>query len=296
MAVNVENIQQQLHPSYQQELLNILRGSQDLSREPFSPYQMGSRENPTNNVVAPLSPLQRQAMDYGARSTESWTPFINRAVRVAGDINPSYVNNQNYERYTNPFETRAIRTVADDVTRAFHEQMLPSIQAHFIRRGQHGGSAQRNLVDRATRTMTAELANRIAPLRAYGYEMGGRQFGEEQDRRAKLAELLTGLGRQNQASRIADLGMLTTLGGEQQQQHQNELDAIRREWDRQQAHPYQLLQMRQAIAQGLPFPTQTIRNYEQMAAPQHQVNRAGNLSALAMALFQGRHRGLFGGQ
>lgn len=284
MAANAGDIQVQQvqqNPRHLAELEDILKLSRDVSVEPYF-------RNPYKAVVKP-SPYQKQAQRMGSQ-TQQWLPFLQQSQQQLANVNPSYA--QNYQQYMNPFESGAVNKVTQDVTRNFNENVLPGIEAHFIKRGQHGSSKARQMVNKATRDMNSELAGRLAQLRAYGYEMGGRQHESEQKRRMEMAELMSTLGRQAQASHIADVGMLQNIGQEEYQHRQDIADALRNEWAQSRRHPYEMLQMRHSIAQGLPFATSNV--YESMGRPQQQVNRSGNLSSLALALLGARRRGMFG--
>lgn len=286
MAASVQNIFSSIPPQQiGKEVQDLLYGSRKIYDSPIPNYTgvMDVKENKLQQEA------YNMAHDY-ARGN-SWRPFVTEAQELARRAQQSYP--EQYQNYMNPYENAVAKTVSSDVARNFTENILPSLESHFLKRGQHGSSKHRQMVERAHRDMQSELMSRLGQIRAHGYEMGGRQFDSQQGRLATLANLIAGLGGQSQAARIADIGTLQDVGGARHQIDQSIADRKRDEWLRQEAIPMDRLMMRHAILQGLPFATSQMTS--QATPPPQRLNTAGKLGSLAMALLGANRKGMLGG-
>jgi hypothetical protein len=265
-----------------EEMMQVLAQSRNLLENPMAYERYDS-----SRLVAPRNDMQRMASER-AGQVGQWLPFLQEARTMSRNADRAYPDE--YRRYTNPFEQAAINAVTRDVSRNFTENVLPALEAKFLRAGQHGSSGHRDLVNRAHRNMQTELMARLGQMRAHGYELGARQHEAEQNRRAQISRNLADLGITQQAAHIADIGTLKDIGGMNQQMEQNRLNALYDLWLREKAAPYERLQMRAAILQGLPFQPGATRMFAQ--PPEPQLNTSGKLGSLAMALIGARRKGV----
>lgn len=277
MAVQAERVFEPLH--HTKEAKEILELGREYYNSPYVPYQ--------GPLVARQNEMQRTAQEMGAQ-TGQWLPFLQQAQRMNAEAIAGYP--EQHQRYMNPFEDRAVQAVTRDINRNFVENTLPALENMFLRRGQHGSSKHREMAGHAHTNMQAELLNQLAKMRMHGYEFGARLQDAEQTRRMQLAEQLAGLGRQQQAARIAEIGTLQDLGLQQQQHEQNIAEAAYNQFLRQQSATPEKLQMRAALLHGLPFHVSSSRTFGE--SPQPRLNTAGKLGSLAMALLGMRRRGM----
>lgn len=286
MAANPQEVkneaefrQQILPDQFQKELNFLLNAGRDLYGRPYQKY--------AGDVTAPQTAAQVRARKLAMENIGQWRQGMQDASQHGNRATSDYTTD--YRRYMNPYEDAAIRAVTQDVNRNFTENVLPAIEARFIRAGQHGASGQRDMVRRATRDMNQELLARIGQMRAHGYDIGSRIHASDQERRLKLADLYSQLSRQGQAQNLADIESLNQIGGLEQQHQQNVYNTNHNEWLRQQAWPFERLLFQQSLLRGLPFPMTETRMFGQ--APQPQLNNAGQLGALASALLGLRKQG-----
>ncbi len=271
---------QQLPPKTFQEELNILlNAGRDLYKRPYRRYH--------GDVTAPQTDAQVRARKLAMDNVGQWRQGMQDASQHGNRAASNYTND--YRRYMNPYEDSAIRAVTQDVNRNFTENVLPAIEARFIRAGQHGASGQRDIVRRATRDMNSELLARLGQMRAHGYEMGSRIHASDQERQLRLADLYSQLSKQGQGQNLADIEALNQIGGLEQQNQQNVYNSNHNEWLRQQAWPFERLLFQQSLLRGLPFPMTETRAFGY--APQPQLNNAGQLGSLATAILGLRKQG-----
>lgn len=283
MAANEAGLIQGFGPAEQAKEMNEMLG---ISRQLYAqkiPDYFGEKGIPQ---VAHQNDLQKRAMQMAGTSS-NYYPRIQRAVGHINEARNRYPDQ--YQRYMDPYENSVVQGSMRDMNRNFTENVLPSIEAHFIRRGQHGSSKQREMASRALRDMQAEMFSKAGQLRSHGYEIGGRQHAVDQERFGRLAELESTLGKQMQAQQLAEIEKMQNVGSSQQQHEQNIINSGYENWLRGQAAPWERLQMRHSILRGLPFGTSELRQFASPAQP--QLNNAGKLGSLAMALLGMRHRG-----
>jgi hypothetical protein len=257
------------------EINDLLAASRKLYGAPIQQYQ--------DPIIAPESDLQIRARELAAR-TGQWLPFLQQAERMSGRADIGYP--EQYRRYMNPYEAAAAQAVTRDVNRNFTENVLPALEAQFLKRGQHGASGHRKLVRRAQRDMQSELMARLAQMRAHGFEQGARMHESEQNRRMGLANQMAALGEMSRVGSTADIGTMQDIGSAQQRHNQNFLDAAYHQWLRREASPLEKLMARAAIFHGLPFSTSQSTMYGM--PPEARMNTAGNMAGLAASVLGAR--------
>lgn len=277
MAANIQDVKPAAEQM--QEIADLRRIGRHLFEEPHRPYR--------EVLIAERSKLQREAAEM-ARRTGQHARNIDLSEQMAQQARGRYP--EQYRRYMNPYENQVSQTMARDINRNFTENVLPSLEAHFIKRGQHGSSKHRDLARRAQRDMQSELLSKLGQLRAHGYETGAQHHAAEQEREMNLARLMAGLGAQRQASHITDIGLMNEIGAAEQQHRQNEAQAKYSQWLRGEASPYEKFEMRRALLEGLPYQhIQSSIQFHEPQAPEPVLNRAGNIGALAMGALAARH-------
>lgn len=187
--------------------------------------------------------------------------------------------NEHVAQYMNPYQQHVIRQIAEEGNRNFTENVLPALEARFVRLGQHGGSRHAELSRRAARDLQHEILNRQQQALASGYQQAGQLYNAQQARELEAANQLGSLAAAQQGSRFADIAALENQGRYQQQQNQANLDILHQNWLRESEHPMHRAQFQAGIMQGIP--TQGINQsyYQTPATP--QMNVLGQLGPLA---------------
>lgn len=179
-----------------------------------------------NQQIAPFTPYQQQGFGLGA-SMAGVDPSL---------INPTY---QNYaatqqgkylDPSTNPWLKKTFEAAAQPVTQEFRDTTAPGIAGMFARAGSFGGSAGEQAMSDAQKNLGISLDNLATNIYGGNYQ----QERQNQLQQQGMLGSLIGAGFMPSQELLA-------LGGQQQQQGQNILDAIRQNAIQKQQYPYDVL-------------------------------------------------------
>ena len=204
--------------------------------------------------VAGLTPLQQAAIQRGMAGVGSFQPLLQAGSDVLG-MGVSALMPGASDAFMNPFVDQVIDQNLRDVQRQ-GDIARQQIANQAVTAGAFGGSREAIANQELQRNLADTFARQSAGLRAQAFESA-------QDRAQKASELFTkagiataGLGEAAQAANLRDVQLLSGLGGQEQQQQQAELDALRNTSLQQQFEPYQRLSFMSDIFRGVPS-TQT---------------------------------------
>ena len=204
--------------------------------------------------VAGLTPIQQQAIERGVAGIGSFQPMLQAGSDIVG-MGVSAAMPDSTQAFMNPFIQNVIDQNLADIQRQ-GDIARQQIGSSAVQQGAFGGSRQAVAEQELQRNLADTFARQSAGLRAQAFESA-------QDRAQKASELFTkagiataGLGEAAQAANLRDVQLLSGLGGQEQQQQQAELDALRNTSLQQQFEPYQRLSFMSDIFRGVPS-TQT---------------------------------------
>jgi len=189
--------------------------------------------------VAAQDPLQAEAQKIATQGIGAYKPFLQSASALAGP--------QAYQQFMSPYQQDVIKATLDefDIQAA---KGIPGIAAQAIRAGAFGGA--REGVARAE-FQQASNRNRAA-LQAQLLQQG---FGQAQQAAQQALRNQLNLAGQQQQFLGQDVGALSTLGAQNQQQRQAQLQAQQQLAQQQLQQP---LTAAQTYGQGV---TQLIAGY-----------------------------------
>ncbi len=204
--------------------------------------------------VAGLTPLQQAAIQRGMAGVGSFQPLLQAGSDILG-MGVGALMPGASDAFMNPFVDQVIDQNLRDVQRQ-GDIARQQIANQAVTAGAFGGSREAIANQELQRNLADTFARQSAGLRAQAFESA-------QDRAQKASELFTkagiataGLGEAAQAANLRDVQLLSGLGGQEQQQQQAELDALRNTSLQQQFEPYQRLSFMSDIFRGVPS-TQT---------------------------------------
>lgn len=239
--------------------------------------------------VAQRTPLQQQATNLAAQGVGSYMPMLQAAERatatgIAGMMDPYAAF-----AYMNPYEQAVVNQSMRDISRAGQMEKNQAA-ARAVGAGAFGGS--REGIERAEigRNVMDQQARTAANLRQQG-------FGQAQQEQFRRAQGVAGLGMQQaklgeafQGMNLNDVNLLSSLGGQEQQQRQSELDAQRQTQYQNVMQPYQQLGFYSDIFQGMPTSQSTFTSQQQPSA-----SPISQFAGLAGGLYSLGQTGMFGG-
>lgn len=202
---------------------------------------------------------------------------------IRGGMRPFH---ENYQSYMNPYQDAVIRQLSQEGSRNFNENIMPALDARFLRLGQFGSTKHADLGLRAARDFQRELLNKQQQALSSGYEKSADIYNNYQSRNLEAANQLSNLATTKQGSRYADINALEGVGRYKQQQDQSILNQQYQEYLRQQDEPMRRLQAQSSILHGIPHPmSSTTFNEVAPTGPQTSVpSQIGNIAQTLLAL------------
>lgn len=176
----------------------------------------------------------------------------------------------NAQQYMNPYQDQVVNRIGTLASRNLTENILPKVRDSFIGAGQYGSTGHQDLTGRAIRDTQEAVAGAQGQALQGGYNTAMNTAVGQQERNLQTGQLLgssqenqirrqlagaEGLqalsqGQQTQGQRTA--GILSQLGGQQQQQNQNELATQYQDWQNEMNYPHEQVKRFSEIQRGLP--------------------------------------------
>ena len=274
-------------PSWlQQYTAGILSEGANVASQPYQTYQGPRVAEATPDQQAAYGAvrgLQGQYQGPIAQATQLATNSANPGAigQAIGQIPEAqnYINQSVNPTNINPYVQNVIKKGEDEATRYWNQTLNPSIQNQFTSAGQYGSSAHERAANQAAANLTqqiqdtsnaqyanafqnAQTANLAAgqATGALGQTLGGLGY-EQGTLGMQGASQLGNLASLGQNLGISGAGALDTIGLEQQNQNQQNLNTAYGDFQNQQAYPYQqigwLSQLLNGQTTGIPGGTTT---------------------------------------
>lgn len=260
----------------------ILSKANAIAAEPYQAYG-GPR-------IANFTADQKAAQDRVRAGTGAYQGTMNTAINnsfAAGDPNAGvnaaspWLNRSGqaaYEtvgNYMNPYNDAVTNRIAQLGARNLQENLMPAINQDFVRAGQYGSRNMMGEVGRSLRDTQESVLAQQAQVLQQGYgqalqaaQTDAQRYGQIGDSFGNLTQ--SGQGQALDASRTAaglgtaardmyalDNAALDTVGGQQQQMNQRNLDLAYGDFQQQRDYPLQQLNVLQTALQGQQIPTST---------------------------------------
>jgi hypothetical protein len=231
--------------------------------------------------LAPIPEDIRQAHRMG-RNVGRHVPYLNRAEHMIGKSGKSFP--ERYQQYLNPYMQSVVNRISEEGGRTFKERILPEIEAHFVKLGQHGSSRHAKMAERMARDLQNEILAKQQQALASGYQQAAQISSADAARQLEAARETGDIGARLQAGSLADMQALMEQGRYQQQQEQALRDIKHQEELKQEEEPYRKLAEFSSILHGAPIaPSQTSTTYQTSGTP--QLNTIGQLGNIAAGIY-----------
>jgi len=270
----LSNVQfEELPPWMKVPYQNMVQAAERYAQEPYRQYE--------DHRIAPIEDEMRVAHALINRNVGVEQPILERAEHQAMQGTRPF--HENAAQYMNPYQQHVVRQIAEEGNRNFIENVLPALEAKFVRLGQHGGTRHADLSLRAARDLQHEIMNRQQQALAQGYQQAGQMYNAQQARQLEGAGQLGNIAAARQGARFADISALENIGRYRQQQQQAANDVRYQNWLREQEHPMYRMQQQAAMMQGMPGQGINQSYYQTPATP--AMNVIGQLGPLAGAIW-----------
>ena len=261
--------------------------------------------------IAGFSPLQQQAQQRVVANQGSFQPYINGANAAQGQalqtaqgipsstqpyfqgagnaqqmaMQTAQANQGNYQPYLNaasqslpgsvgnymsPYTDSVVNRIAQLGQRNLTENLLPQVNSTFTGAGQFGSTRNADFTNRALRDSNESILGQQTSALQSGYTQAQNTALTDLQRQAQLGQLTQQLGYQ-------DASMLDTVGAQQQQQIQRNMDLGQQDFTNQLNYPKTQLSFLSDIIRGQPV------NQTSYAATTNPGSSYSSLSPLAAA-------------
>jgi len=204
-------------------------------------------------TIQPFNKQQQKAFDMADAGIGGFQPYLNQATQYAMDATQQYdptgqtPGQVGYQQYMNPYQDEVIAGIENQFAKAQAGAGLSAAQTGAFGGGREG-------------IQRAELANQqaqtVGQAHAQNYgqaqQQAQQQFASQMGRYGEGAQMMAGLGGQQQQQYQGDIASLMSAGSVQQQLKQQELDASYRANLQNLYEPYQRLGFTSDIYQGMP--------------------------------------------
>lgn len=249
--------------------------TQQITNSRYVPYQ--------EERIAHTPKELKQAFEMGNKTGEH-LPYLAHAESMVKGAHTPFT--KKHKEYMNPYQKEVVNRISEEGNRNFTENILPALEAKFVRLGQHGSKRHAKLAREAARDVQNEISANQSRALAQGYQQAAQLYNADQARALEAARELSNLGGLKQAGKLADIAALTESGKYQQQQEQSMKDMLYQDFLRRQNYPLDMLHQQAAFLNGMPQMSQTMQYQQTPGAP--QLNLLGQLGNLAGNIYSAR--------
>lgn len=235
-------------PQYQEAYLkNLLSSAETLANQPVTIPQY---------QVAQMTPAQQQAIQLGVSGVGAYQPMMQAGAATLGQ-GVAQLSPTAYQAYMSPYTQDVINQSLSDLQRQGAQEQQ-KIAAQAQQAGAFGGSRQAVANQELQRNLSDAFARQSAQLRSQAFESAQDRAQQAGELFGKLGLQQAAMGESAQAAQQRDVGILSQLGGMEQQQQQAQIDAQRATALERQYEPYQRIGFMSDIFRGVPTQTQTL--------------------------------------
>jgi hypothetical protein len=218
-------------------------------------------------------PAEQKRANLLANETGDYKPYLERARQMNAQSASSFPSQ--VQEYMNPYQHHVVDRIAELGKRNFAENIMPMLEAQFVKSGQFGSSRHADLAQRAARDQQAETQAAQRQALSEGYGQAAAIHNADKERMFGSAGLEGSLGQSTQEQRLRDYEALQNAGDLNRDVDQQHRDARYNEWIRKYNNPAEQAGIWNSYMRGTPLTLQ------QPAAPRQSFNRntLGNLIA-----------------
>lgn len=225
----VETTSSTLGPAwYNAYLQAIASKASDIAGEPYQPY--------TGQRIADVTPDQTSAYNLTRSAIGSYQPMLDTAnsylTRGGGGFDQG-----EFDKYMNPYVDSVVNRISELGARNLSENLLPAVNSTFTSAGQFGSSRNADFTNRALRDTQDSILGAQSSALSSGFNTALSGYNAGQDRALQAGQGLTNLAGQDQSLGLKDAAALETIGQEQQNQQQKNLDLGYNDFIQQRDYP-----------------------------------------------------------
>ena len=249
-ATSTNVISQKLPPEIAPYVKQILtEGSAQFEAEKAAGYQPY-----TGETTAQLTAQQEAALTGLEGLAGTQKPFLDEAGQIVRQGAEQFTGDT-AQQYMSPYQQAVTDIELREAQRRYEGTTLPKLEAQAIGMGGMSGLGSRAGVEmaEAQRSQNQLLADIQAKGQQKSFDAARQEFGLQKAREREMAQDITGLGRQEVAAGLAELGALKSAGEERQALSQSALDEAFLKYQQEQQFPKQNLAEFSQLVYGNPL-------------------------------------------
>lgn len=204
---------------------------------------------PADQLVAPLSSLQTQAINYAPTALMRYQTPMNAAL-AAGQAGAG-VDQTDISKFYNPYEKAVVDDMATRSATNVQRNLMPQLKAGFVGSGGLGSTRYANALGQTMGDVNTTLLQEQNKAKMAGYQSALDAALREMSGQTAAASALGNLGSQEQTAATTGLKSAADLGAIEQAQKQAEINA-----------PLTNATNVAALMRGYTYPTVTTETYK----------------------------------
>lgn len=249
-ATTTNVVSSKLPPEIAPYVEQILKeGSAQFEAEKAAGYQPY-----TGETTAQLTEQQERALTGLEGLAGTQKPFLDEAGQIVRQGAEQFTGDT-AQQYMSPYQQAVTDIELREAQRRFEGDTLPRLEAQAVGMGGMSGLGSRAGVEmaEAQRSQNQLLADIQAKGQQRAFDAARQEFGLQKAREREMAQDITGLGRQEVAAGLAELGALKSAGEERQALAQSALDEAFLKYQEEQQFPKQNLAEFSQLVYGNPL-------------------------------------------
>lgn len=219
--------------------------------------------------IAGFTPAQLQSQQNVISNQGNYQPALSYASQTLPRVIGSYMS---------PYTDAVVNRIAQLGNQNFTENLLPQVNTTFVGAGQFGSTRNADFTNKALRNTQETILGQQANALESGYQNAATNAMNDLQRQAQIAT-------QTQQLRAQDASYLDTIGQQQQQQIQRNMDLANQDYTNQLNYPKQQLSFLSDIIRGTPTNT---TSYAATTNPGAASNTLSPLAAAAQGFLGAR--------
>jgi len=226
----------------------LIGRASSIAGQPYQPYG-GPR-------VAGFTPLQEDAM----KNANAYTGDVNNMITGAGGMVSNagqLFNKDEFGQFMSPYTDGVVNRIAQLGSRNLSENLLPAVNDTFIRSGQFGSRGNADFTLRALRDTQESVLGQQAEALESAQKNAMSNYQNAQGRQLQAGQTMGALGQLFGNENRSQLGFANTMGLQQQQLNQQNLDTAYGDFTAQRDYPLQMLNILNSVVRGYQPTAQT---------------------------------------
>lgn len=248
------NQQSQMPLWYSQYIASLANNASQIASTPYQAFP--------GPQVAGFTPTQQQAQQYVQNNATAWQPAMQSAMQSSQRGAAPFSGDQ-LNQFMSPYIGNVVNEIGRLGQQNLTETALPTLQSQFIGSGGFGGKIDQDTTARLIRDTNANILGQQGAALQGGFQNAMTNYGQWQDRALQGGQNLSGLAQAQQGLDVGTAGALDTVGQQQQQLQQQNLNVAQQNYQNELNYPYQQANFLSSILTGKAMPQNNVTTQSQ---------------------------------